>query len=723
MNVSHDPAAALRLSRRALLRLSAGGLLLGVGARAEVDPMATAADAARPLGLFLRIANDGAVTVIAPSLEMGQGATSAHAQIVADELRADWSRVSVQVAPLNPAYRGPVVPLQQTSGSMMVRHWHAPLRRSAAAAREMLTLAAARRWGVDVATCKAENGRIVCGERSAGFGELADDAGRLPVPANPTVLGRGALAGRSLGRLDVPSKVDGSARYGIDVRLPGLVYAAIRQAPVFGSRLVSVDGRDVEARPGVLQLVKLPDAVAVVATSFWRAKTAAEALAPQFTETPQSRYTSQDIAHTQRLQLDAKVARTAVHTGRVLDVLAQRGKPVTADYDVPYLHHATMEPMTCTVRLSADLAEVWVPTQNVTGVGDTAARLTGLPLDRIRVHAMLMGGGFGRKFEQDFVEQAVLIAKAASRPVQLIWTREEDVQHGRYRPAMTARLRAVTDTKGDIDAMSLRVVGPSIGEFRGQGIPFTNGYDVRAVLGVSTETESAPARLQQYAVPNFMAEVVYAPAHVPVGSWRAVGASENGFFIESFIDELAVRAKRDPYAFRHHHLRDSPRALAVLERVATAAGWGRPLPKGHARGIAFSECVGSLVAQVAEVSLQGGTPRVHRIVCAIDCGTALNPMNVRAQVEGAIVMGLSAAMQEEITIAAGACVQSNFHDYPVARMSEVPAIEVHLIESGAALGGVGEAALPAVAPAVCNALFALTKRRIRSLPIRKHVFA
>lgn len=710
------------LSRRALLKGgAAGGLLLAAGLTG-VTALAQAPAGAGALGLFLRVDANGAVTVLAPCMEMGQGSYTALAMIVADELAADWSAVSVVPAPLGAGYRLPGVPIQHTSGSQMVRSWNAPLRRSAAAAREMLTLAAARQWSVEPASCSVEGGKVVhaASGRSLGFGELVAEAARLPVPPQPALIGKRSVVGRQVQRLDIPAKVDGSAQFGVDVRLPGMVYAAIRQAPVYGTKLVSVDAKTVEGRPGVIDVVKLPDGVAVVADRFWRAKAAVEALQPRFTTTQQSKLSTREIARAQGLLLDSPVARTAVHTGDVLEGMARARSPVTSDFFVPYLHHATMEPMTCTVQLSADKLEFWVPTQNITGVADMGARLTGLPLDKIVVNATFLGGGFGRKFEQDFVEQAVLIAKAVKRPVQLIWSREEDVQHGRYRPMMSARLAAVLKDDGDIDAMTIRLVGPSINEFRGAGIPFTTEYDFRATLGISTESPSAPARLQQYAVKNFLTDIIYAPSHVPVGSWRSVGASENGFFIESFMDELAIRAKKDPYRFRRHLLRESPRALAVLDKVAAEAGWGKPLPKGHALGIAFSECVGSMVAQVAQVSLVKGAVKVHRVVCAIDCGTAVSPDNVKAQVEGGIVMGLSAALGEEITIAEGRCVQSNFHDYPILRLADAPRIEVHIIDSGAALGGVGEAGLPALAPAVCNALHALTGKRIRSLPIKHH---
>lgn len=706
------------LNRRGFLAASAAtGLVLAIDLPAgtsEGAPVGTVA-----LGPFLRIGTDGKVTVVTPCVEMGQGSQTALAMIVADELGADWGSISILPPPVGVPYRTPGRPVQNTSGSQMVRRWNGPLRKSAAAAREMLAAAAAGRWGVQSATCAVEAGAVVHAPsgRRAGFGELAEAAARLPEPAAPTLREGSRIVGKPVQRLDIPSKVDGSAVFGIDVRLPGMLYAAIRQAPVFGAQLLSVEEGEVRRRPGVIDVVKLPDAVAVVAENFWRAKKAAEDLEPRFSRPPQASVTSEDIFAAQRLQLGSPLSTPAIDTGDVSGAMKGAQKVVRADYAVPFLHHATMEPMTCTAHLTADRFEFWVPTQNLTGVAEVGAKVSGLPLDKVVVNATLVGGGFGRKFEQDFVEQTALIAKAVRRPVKLIWTREEDVQHGFYRPAMSARLTAPLDGDAMPTALVLRIAGASVLE-HSTGFPFIRGVDPVAMLGVSTETPHSPSKIQQYSFPNFRAEYVYQPTHVPVGYWRSVGASENGFFIESFVDELAAEAKRDPYGFRRHLLRESPRALAVLDRVAREAGWNDKPPAGRHRGIAFSECVGSLVAQVVEISMEGDMPKVHRITCAIDCGTAVHPDNVVAQVEGSIVMGLSAAFGEQITIDEGRCAQSNFHDYPVLGLAETPRIDVYVIESGTALGGVGEAAVPAVAPALCNAIFAATGRRVRSLPIR-----
>ncbi len=707
-------SAHTRLGRRAVL---AGGLMVAVGIPALGQ--AQAAESAAELGAFLRIAPDGVVTVVVPCFELGQGSQTGLAMIVADELGADWAQVSVQTPPLDPAYRTPGRPVQNTSGSSMVRRWFLPLRTSAAAAREMLTEAAARRWSVDAASCTVGGGVVTHAAtgRSAPFGSLAAEASRLPKPGSPKLRDGFTIVGTPVPRFDLPAKVDGSARFGIDTRVPGMAYAAVRQAPVFGAKLVSVDDSAIRGKRGIIGIVKLPDTVAVVADSFWRARVAVEALEVKFSAVPQGTVTSETIYAEQKVRLSSGDAAKAVEAGDAPGTLAASAKVIRADFTVPFLSHAPMEPMTCTAHVTADRCELWVPTQNLTTAADVAARVTGLPAEAIHPHATFAGGAFGRKFEQDFVAQATAISKAVQRPVQLIWTREEDVQHDFYRPAMSARLAACLTEAGDVSALTIRMAGPSVLEHT-IGKPLIDGSDPTAMLGISTETSSAPGKLAQYSIGNILVEFAYQPTHVPVGYWRAVGASQNGFFIESFVDELAHAAGKDPYEFRRRLLRDSPRALATLDKAAEQADWARPLPQGRFRGIAFTECVGSFVAQVAEISLKDGKLKVHRVVAAIDCGTAINPNSVAAQMQGCINMGLSACLKEEITIGEGRVSQSNFHDYEILRMAQSPKIEVHVIQSGGEIGGAGEAGLPAVAPAVANALFAATGKRIRSLPLR-----
>jgi isoquinoline 1-oxidoreductase beta subunit len=719
----------IKLNRRQLLTAgSVGGLVLLVGvplAQAQAEPGEVERNTR--LGPFIRIATDGRIALIAPCVEMGQGSHTGLAMILADELGADWSQVTVDAPPIGMAYRTPGRGIQNTSASLMVRRWNAPLRRSAAAAREMLTAAAAIEWGVAPEACTVRDSSVIHepSQRRLAFGQLAAVAAHLPEPKEPILRkGPSAILGRSLPRLDIPSKVDGSAKFGIDARVPGLLYAAIRQSPVFGAKLVSVNEKEVRSRRGIVDVVKLPEAVAVVADSFWRANHAVGLLEPSFANTPNAAVSSRDIVASQRMQLQSPIATPAVVAGDAATAMATARTRVSAEYAVPFLHHATMEPMTCTVSVTKQGCELWVSSQNLTGVVDTAARITGLPADKIVVNAMLLGGGLGRKFEHDAVEQALLIGKAVGRPVQLIWSREEDVQHGFYRPAMVGRVAAAFDDQGSLSALTMRIIGPSVHEhsFNGNPFPVIRGVDAVAMIGVTSETPGAPGLIQQYSVKNALVEYIYQPSHVPAGYWRSIGASENGFFIESLIDEAAGRLRADPLQLRRRLMRDSPRALAVLEKLADESGWTKQAGKGRFRGIAFTDTVGSMTGQVIELSVVKSAVKIHRIVCVVDCGTAVNPDSVVAQVQGSIVMGLGASMTEQVTIERGRCEQSNFHDYRVLSLKEAPQIEVHIIDSGGPLGGVGEAALPAVAPALCNALFAATGKRIRTLPLSQAGF-
>ncbi len=706
------------VSRRGFLATSAA-LVVTVAApkiavAQNVDPNA--------LGAFIRIEPEGEVTFVSPTFEMGQGSLSGLALIVADELGADWNKIKVVNAPVAPAYNVPGTPVQYAAGSQAVRRWHAPLRLAAAQARTMLTEAAASQWDVPVAECRTQDGFVI--HKASGnrvpFADIVSDAAQLPVPEAPALRDDNPLTGSNVTRIDLPSKTNGTAIYGIDVRVPEMVYAAIRQAPVFRAALVSVDASALDGMPGIIEVVELEDAVAVVADSFWKAKQAVEALDVEFAKSTYDYLATEDIAQSQKLQLDTRFAVASVNEGSAFSMIRDASNVYSSDYDVPYLHHMTMEPMCCTAHITDDTCEFWVPTQYSSAVRGVGMRVSGLPAEQVIVNTTHMGGGLGRKFEMDYVDQSAKIAKQVGRPVQLIWTREEDVQHGRYRPMMTARLTASIAEDGTPEAMRIRLVGPSIPEFR-NGIPFKNGFDFRAGLGITTETESAPGKLQQYKLDNLLAEIIYQPAHVPVGSWRSVGASENGFFIESFIDELAHEAGRDPVEFRRTMLRDSPRGLAVFDRVVEEFDWDAELPEGHFKGIAFSEAVGSIVVQAVEVSMENDEPKVHRVVCAIDCGKAIHPDSVEAQTVGCIIMGISSALYEKITITDGHCAESNFYDYRVLTLEETPDIQVHIMESDYNIGGVGEAAIPGTAPALANAIFAATGKRIRSLPIIDHI--
>lgn len=717
----------LTLNRRQMMIGSAAAtLIVGLPSLGVSQAAGETTDAT--FGSFIQISQDGSITLVAPCFELGQGSQTGLAMILADELGADWSKVTVVGPDLDAEINTPGRTGQATAGSQSIRRWHDPLRTAAAAAREMLMSVALERLGtptspeaLDLLTVK--DSVISAGYRSFGFGELIADASSLPVPEAPIVRGPSGIVGTSVPRVDIPGKVNGTATFGIDVRPEGLVYAAIAQAPVHGSQIASVDATALSDAK-IIKVVETDSAVMVVAKTFWAAKEAVGALKFTFTETAFDNISTADIMAAQRDALETGETSSPIEAGTArtrIEVAQVSGNAtvVTSDYTVPFVHHMTMEPITCTVSIADGKCEVWVPTQDLTSSAKVAAETAGIPVENVTIHAIMAGGAFGRKFETDFVKQAVQAALQVDRPVQLIWTREEDVRHGFYRPAISARMTAAVAPNGDIDGLIIRVAGPSVLEHT-IGYPLIKGSDPIAFFGVTTESGSAPDKLQQYTIPDFTAEFTFAQTHIRLGYWRAVGASENGFFIESFMDELAHAIGADPYHFRRQLLRESPRALAVLDKVAQEAGWGTDSRKGRTRGIAFSECVGSMVAQVAEVSVDDGHLRVHRIVAAIDCGTAINPDSVRAQIEGGITMGLSTVLAEEITIESGRVAQSNFHDYPIVGLAEAPTIEVHVINSSYPISGVGEAGVPSTAPAIANAVFAATGQRLRSLPLKVH---
>lgn len=706
------------ISRRSFLKSGASALVLAVSLPALGVP-ASGAETQGQLSAFIKVLQSGMVELTVPAMEIGQGSHTSLAMILADELGVDWPQVIVIGPTLNAEMNTPGRTVQNTSGSQMVRRWNEPLRIAAAKARAMLTQAAAERWKVEAAECTVESGAVIHNGERLGFGELVSDASKLTVPEAPEVLNTMKLVGTSVPRVDIPAKVQGKALYGTDVRVPGMVYAAVRQAPVYGARLVSFD--EASAGSGLLGFAQTADAVIVIADTFWKAKSAVEKMTVEFSETENDAVTSDDIFAAQKRGLDGGEFATPIAEGDAASAIERakaedRGLFVEADYTVQFLHHATMEPMTCTAHVEGGRCEIWVPTQNITATAGAASKITGIPVENIKVNVTYAGGAFGRKFETDFVDQAVTAAMTAGKPVQLIWTREEDVQHGFYRPAMSARLSVGVGEDGAIDGIVMKVAGPSVLEHT-IGKALIDGSDPVAWIGFSTETGVAPGKLQQYSIGNVTTQFAFVPTHVPVGYWRSVGASQNHFFIESMIDEIATALKVDPVEYRRRLLSESPRALAVLDRVAIESGWVDTPDPGRFRGVAFTDCVGSMVGQVVELSMDGDRPVVHRVTAVVDCGTAVNPDSVDAQMRGAIIMGLGAAISENVTISEGRCVQSNFHDYRVSLFAETPQIDVHIINSGHPIGGVGETGLPGVAPALCNAIFAATGVRHRQLPL------
>lgn len=674
-------------------------------------------------GAYLSIRPDGSVLVTSPVIEMGQGAQSSIAALLADELDADWSRLVVEEAPVGTPYQRPdVTKYQLTSGSWSLRLWYAPMRNAGAAAREMLVAAAARQWGVEPATCSTADGRVLHAAtgRSLGYGELASAAAQLPVPQKPALKPRERLrlVGRPVPRTDIPRKVDGSGIYGVDVRVPGMAYAVLRQAPVYGAEVASVDSRAARRRPGVIDVITVPGGVVVVAESWWQARQALETVNVRFQSTAFDAVTTDGLMAEERDKLAQKAGTRFRSTGDMAAAAAGAARTVTVDYTVPFLHHAPLEPMNCTASVTPGLCELWVPTQCHTTALEAARRLTGLPEAQVKVNATLLGGAFGRRIHTDFIEPAILASRAIGRPVKLIWSREEDMTHGYHRPAMSARMTGTLDAQGQLTSLGMRIAGPSVHEKFWPAF-FKDGLDYAAVMALTTKNAASGTH---YGVANQHVDYVYQPTHVPIGYWRSVGASHNGYFMEGFIDEMAQAAGADPAAFRRTLLKDSPRGLAVLDKAVQVSGWAQraSLPAGHGLGIAFFEAVDSVVAQVAHVSVTGQRLTVHRIWAVIDCGQVINPDTVQAQMQGGILNALSATLAEQITLKDGRAEQTNFHDYPILRMAGAPPVDVHIIESGGPLGGVGEAMVPTLAPAVCNAIFAAGGRRIRSLPLKAH---
>ena len=726
------------LSRRTFLRAGAaagGGLLVSFGLPARIGAaLAAGAQAARdfmPNG-FIRIDREGHVTLIMHKVEMGQGTYTAMPMLLAEELEVDLSQVRLEHAPPDDAlYAEPLFGVQETGGSTSVRGNWEPLRRAGATARSMLVSAAAATWKVEPSSCRAANGAVIHGPtgRSLAYGALVDQAARLPVPGGVALKDPKdfKLIGTPAKRLDTPDKVDGTAQFGIDVRLPGMKFAAVAACPVFGGKLASVDDAKAKAIPGVQQVVRLDDAVAVVAADTWAAKQGLAALDIRWDDGPNAALSTADIVQ-QLATASEKSGVAARKDGDVAAAMAGAMQKVEAIYEQPFLAHATMEPVNCTVHVRSDACEIWVGTQVPTFTQNAAAKVTGLPKAKVQVHNHLLGGGFGRRLEVDFITRAVQIAKQVTGPVQVFWSREEDIQHDMYRPYYYDRIAAGLDAQGKPIAWTHRVTGSSI-IARVSSELFPKNLRVIRALGLGSifatlkglDTDAVEGAAEPpYALPNIRVEYVrQEPPGVPTAFWRGVGPTRSIFVVESFMDELAAAAKRDPFEYRRALLDGSPRAKAVLELVADRAGWGGKLPAGSGRGIALLHAFGSYIAQVAEVAVsKQGDVRVRRVVCVVDCGTVVNPDIVKAQMESGIVFGITAVLWGEITIKNGRVEQHNFHDYRVLRLSEAPAIEVHLLKSTEAPGGVGEPGTSAVMPAVTNAIFAATGRRIRKLPVK-----
>lgn len=679
----------VKATRRGFLKTSAaaaGGLLLGVRLRGETAP-------ASKLNAWVHIAPDDSVTLFIHKAEMGQGTVTSLSMLLAEELECDWSKIRTEFPGIDRAYG----PYQGVVGSASIRTSYDSLRRAGASARQMLIEAAARKWGVDVSQCRAENSTVVSGSRRLSYGALAEAASKLPVPANVTLKKpeEFTVIGKSHKRLDTPDKTNGRAVFGIDVRLPGMLHAVLARCPVFEGKVASFDFKKTQNVPGVKAVVKISSGVAVVADNTWNAIQGRKALEIQWDEGAHANLSSAEI-HQAFADHMAQAGAVQRQHGDAAAALASAAKKIDAVYEVPYLAHAPMEPLNCAADVRADHCEVWASTQGQTAALNEAVRITGLKPEQVVVHTLFMGGGFGRRARADYIGEAVEVSKAIGAPVQLTWTREDDMQQDWYRPASLAHFTGALDGDGWPVALTSRVACPYFGGPR------------TAVEGIAD---------MPYAIPNFLVDSHDVNLGIPVSYWRSVGYSQNVFFTESFIDELAAAAGKDPLEFRRRLIEKTPRLLAALDVAAEKAGWGRPLPAGHARGIGLSTNVGSFTAQIAEVSVNQGKLRVHRVTCAVDCGEAVNPAGVEQQIQSGIVFGLSGALKGEITIDKGRVQQANFNHYDVLRIDEMPVVEVHIMPSHAAPGGMGEASTPAIAAAVANAVSAATGKRVRKLPI------
>lgn len=712
-------------SRRQFLKAGAllgGGLVIGFvipGARrfALAAPAEAAAAAAGfAPNAFLRIGNDDSVTVLIAHSEMGQGIWTGLSMLVAEELDADWSKIRVEHAPAAPAYAHTAFGFQMTGGSTSTWSEFDRYRQAGATARQLLVAAAAQRFGVAESEVRTENGVAIAGNQRARYGELADAAAKLPASKTAPTLKDAKdwkLIGKPTKRLDSPEKITGRAKFGMDVQFDGLLTAVVARPPVFGGKVKSFDAAKAKAVPGVRDVVQVPTGVAVVADHYWAAKQGRDALQVEWDLGPNAALDSATLREQFR-KLAATPGTVAAQAGDAAAALAKAGKTLDAEYNVPYLAHAPMEPLNCTVKIDGDACEIWTGTQFQTLDQQVAAGILGIKPDQVRIHTMFLGGGFGRRATptSDFVSEAVQVAKAAGKPVKTVWSREDDVRGGYYRPMYLQQAKIAVDAQGYPVAWQHRLVGQSIlGGTPFEAAMVKNGIDATSVEGVADSPYLKD-------IAHHRVELHSPKTGIPVLWWRSVGHSYNAFVMESLIDELAHAAGKDPVEYRRALLKSHPRHLAALNLAAEKAGWSAAPAKGRGRGVAVHESFGSYLAQIAEVSVENGAIRVHRVVCAIDCGLAVNPEGVRAQMESGIAFGLGAALHSALSFKDGRVQESNYHDYQVLRLHEMPQVEVHIVPSTERMGGAGEPGTAPIAPAVANAVFALTGQRLRELPLR-----
>ncbi|HXX44889.1 MAG TPA: xanthine dehydrogenase family protein molybdopterin-binding subunit [Candidatus Acidoferrales bacterium] len=719
-------AVTTSIDRRNFLKTSlagATGLIVGFYLPGRREVLAAGTEPA-VLNAFIHVSPEDKVTILISKSEMGQGVVTSLSMLAAEELECDWKRIHWEFAPADKAYFDPAFGMQGTGGSQSVHSGWVPMRQAGATAREMLIAAAAQKWGVDASECRGENGAVVhtATKRRATYGSVAEAAGKLTPPTDVKLKdpSQFKIVGKPTKRLDTPDKVCGKATFGIDARRPGMLHASVEHCPVFGGSVVSFDGTKAKAIPGVKDVVPIMTGqppvvtgVAVVADNTWTAFQARKALDIKWDEGPNANASNASIFREfeERSQKEGVVARKE---GDAASALSSASQKVEAVYRAPYQAHATMEPMNCVADVQADRVDIWAPTQFQTPSQQIAAGIAGVTPDKSFVHTTYLGGGFGRRGWSDFVIEACQLSKSMKAPVQVTWKREDDMQHDYYRPASYIKMAAGLDASGKPTAFTARVACDSIMNWFFPG-SIKNGMDSSSVEGVQDIA---------YDIPNILVDYQLTPGPIPMGFWRSVGASQNGFFSESFVDELAAAAKKDPYEFRRDLLSKKPRHLGVLNMAAEKAGWGKPLPRGVYRGIAVLEAFDTFVAEVAEISInKDNSVRVHRIVCALDCGQVVNPSIIEQQAMGAMVFGLTQTLKGEITIDKGRVVQANFDTNEPLRMNECPKMEVYIVPSKEVPRGMGEPAVPPVAPAVCNAIFAATGKRIRKLPVRSEDLA
>jgi isoquinoline 1-oxidoreductase beta subunit len=717
------------VSRRFFLSTSiaaGGGLLIGYSLSSSglIGEVVLAsrrskptADSQIPLNAWIRISPNDEVTLISSQSEMGQGIMTTLPAVLAEELSADWTRVKIEFSTVAPAYRNPRINWQFTGNSESTTGFFELMRTMGASAREMLVMAAADRWGVKAEECYAENGKVIhkATGRTLKFGEVAEEAAKLTPPQNPKLKLQSdwKLLGRSLPRVELASKLNGAAVFGLDFIVPGMVYAAVMQSPVHGGAVSSCDKGSVATLPGVIEIVPIPNGVAVVASQYWQARQALKSLKVSFDGGTNSAVSTDSLMKQYREALEGNSWKTLKSEGDALgekEMATKQQDVFSQEYESQFMAHATMEPMNCTAQVTNDSCTIWGPLQGPELAKLTLSGILKLPPEKVSINRTLLGGGFGRRLLVDFVVQAALVSKAVGKPVKVVWSREEDMQHDVYRPATLNRITAGLDKSGKPLAIAHKVVSPSILQF---------------VYAPAVTEDNDPSCLEglmetHYEIPSQRVDFKLLKVGVPTSVLRTTGYGPNIFAVESFIDELALKVKQDPYDFRRGLLKDE-RSLKVLETLVEKSEWRKPLPKGLARGMAYTEAFRTHTAHVVELTVKDNLIKIHRIVCVIDCGIALDPDITKNSIEGGVVWGLGVAFKSNISFKDGRTVESNFHNYQIAQMDETPPIEVHIVNSSTkGLGGTGEVGPVTLVPAVANAIFAATGKRYRSLPLSRH---